>query len=111
VNALEQQKQKSYLKAEAIYRFLLGADDKLDTLVMCQSSEIGLVTTDQSLYEAVGAFEDKSKINLNKLTKLLEVVEVISFRESMKKLRRILTDERVSQITGQGNNQKFTKED
>jgi len=96
-----EQKQKSYLKAEAIYRFLLNLDDALDTLIMCRSSEVELVTTDQSIYEAIGAVEDKASINLNKLTKLLEVADILSFKESMKKQRKILTNERVSQIRGQ----------
>ena len=104
-----EQRQKSYLKEEAIYRFLLGLDDALDTLIMCKSSEVELVTTDQSIYEAIGAVEDKTKINLNKLTKLLEVAEVLSFKESMKKQRKILTNERASQIRGQ--QEKTSEED
>jgi len=93
-------KQRMYLTAESIYKFLLEMDDKLDTLVLCKSSEAHLITTDQSLYEAIGSIEDKSKINFSKLVKLIEVTEIASFAQSMKKPRKILTDKRVEDIRG-----------
>lgn len=92
------QKQKMYLTAEAIYKYLLGTDEKIDTLVMCKSSEYELISTDQSLYEAIGAIEDKTKINFNKLVKLLEVTSLMSFDKTMNKPRTILTDERAEEI-------------
>ena len=94
----QQTKQKMYLTAESIYRFLLELDDKLDTLILCRSSEVYLVTTDQSLYEALGSIEDKSKINFNKLVKFMEVTELLPFSQTMKKPRQILTDKRVAEI-------------
>ena len=94
----QQTKQKMYLTAESIYRFLLELDDKLDTLILCRSSEVYLVTTDQSLYEALGSIEDKSKINFNKLVKFMEVTELLPFSQTMKKSRQILTDKRVAEI-------------
>ena len=93
-------KQRMYLTAESMYKFLLGMDDKIDTLVLCRSSEVHLITTDQSIYEAIGSIEDKSKINFNKLVKLMEVTEIVSFAQSMKKPRTILTDKRVDDIRG-----------
>ncbi|MCK5026698.1 MAG: hypothetical protein KAS15_08940 [Nanoarchaeota archaeon] len=94
----QQTKQRMYLTAESIYRFLLELDDKLDTLILCKSSEVNLVTTDQSLYEALGSIEDKSKINFNKLVKFMEVTELLPFLQTMKKPRQILTDKRVAEI-------------
>ena len=94
----QQTKQRMYLTAESIYRFLLELDDKLDTLILCRSSEVYLVTTDQSLYEALGSIEDKSKINFNKLVKFMEVTELLPFSQTMKKSRQILTDKRVAEI-------------
>ncbi|MEA3515170.1 MAG: hypothetical protein U9R34_06840 [Nanoarchaeota archaeon] len=94
----QQTKQRMYLTAESIYRFLLELDDKLDTLILCKSSEVNLVTTDQSLYEALGSVEDKSKINFNKLVKFMEVTELLPFSQTMKKSRQILTDKRVAEI-------------
>lgn len=91
-------KQKMYLTAESIYRFLLEQDDKLDTLILCKSSEVNLMTTDQSMYEALGSIEDKSKINFNKLVKLMEVTELLPFTQAMKKPRQILTNQRADAI-------------
>jgi hypothetical protein len=91
------QKQRMYLRAETIYQFLTDENDELDTLVMCQN-KVNLVTTDQSLYEALGSIDDKGKINFNKLVKLLEVTEVASFKQVMHKERKILKDERVNEV-------------
>jgi len=98
IDIKQQTKQRMYLTAESIYRFLLELDDKLDTLILCKSSEVNLVTTDQSLYEALGSIEDKSKINFNKLVKFMEVTELLPFLQTMKKPRQILTDKRVAEI-------------
>ena len=88
--------QKKYLKAEAIVKFFNG-DDVLDTEIMCNPSR-NLITTDQSLYEALGSFEDKSKIDLNRLVKLLEVVEVVSYTRTFKRPRKILTPQRATEL-------------
>lgn len=95
---LQSGKQKMYLKAEAILKYLLGKSEEIDTLIMCKSSEIDLVTSDQSLYEAIGSIKERNKIDYNKLVKLLEVTEVISFKKDMRKKRNILTEERVDEL-------------
>lgn len=87
-----------YLTAETIYKFLTGLDDKLETLILCKSSYVKFLTTDQSLYEAIGSIGDRSKIDYNKLVKLLEVTEIKPFTMMMKKPRKILTDDRVQEI-------------
>ena len=91
------QEQRMMLKAEAIYKYLIGISDKLDTLVMCKPENISLMTYDQSLYEALGAIEDKSKISYPKLIKFLEVVDVHPFKEKVGE-RKILKDNRVEEI-------------
>lgn len=91
-------KQRMYLTAESIYKFLLEIDDEIDTLILCKSSEVNLMTTDQSVYEALGSIEDKSKINFNKMVKLFEVTQVVSYSTAMKKPRKLLTEERVEEI-------------
>lgn len=93
-NRLRQRKR--YLKAEAIIKYFQG-NDILETEIMCSSSK-DLVTSDQSLYEALGSFEDKSLIDLNKLVKFLEVVEVVSYKATFKQEKKILTPERVDQL-------------
>lgn len=90
------QMQKMFLKAEAIYKYLMGVSDKLDTLIMCKPENTVLITYDQSIYEALGAI-DRDKIDYNKLVKFLEVVDVQSFKEKMGE-RKILKDERVKEL-------------
>ncbi|MBS3176247.1 hypothetical protein J4457_03355 [Candidatus Woesearchaeota archaeon] len=94
------QQQKVYLKPETILRFLSKEDEELDTLIMCNSTLMHLFTFDQSIYEAVGSMneEERSKINLNKLTKFLEVVDVMSMRQELKKPRPILREEHVAEL-------------
>lgn len=94
----EQARQKrAYLKAEAILKFLTESNDNLDTMIMC-GNDIQLTTTDQSIYEAVASVEDKSRINLNKLAKLLEVVEINSYSSVFGRERSILKDKRAAEI-------------
>jgi len=95
-------KKEMFLKAEAIYRYLDG-NERLETLIMCKPADTTLMTTDQSLYEALGSI-DKTKINYNKLVKFLENVDVLSFRSAMKKERKVLMEERVIEIREKGKN-------
>jgi len=90
------QMQKMFLKAEAIYKYLLGVSDKLDTLILCKPENTVLITYDQSIYEALGAI-DRDKIDYNKLVKFLEVVDVQSFKEKIGD-RKILKQERVEAL-------------
>ncbi|MBS3122901.1 hypothetical protein J4434_08530 [Candidatus Woesearchaeota archaeon] len=89
--------EKRYLTAEAIMRYFKG-DEKLSTEIMCNTIP-NLVTSDQSLYEALGSFEDKSQIDLNKLVKFLEVVEIMSYAKTFGP-RKILTPQRVDELWG-----------
>ncbi len=91
------EKQKMFLRAEAILRYLRG-NEELHTLVTTKNTEVDLVTTDQSLYEALGSIENRSEIDLNLLVKLLEVTSIVPFQEMMKQDRKILTDERVKEL-------------
>jgi hypothetical protein len=80
-----------------MHRFLTQQDDKLDTLIMCGGAR--LLTTDQSLYEALASIEDKSEINISKLTKLLEATDIVSHTNVTKKPRQELSPERAEEIT------------
>ncbi|MCK4589472.1 MAG: hypothetical protein KAT77_03455 [Nanoarchaeota archaeon] len=93
-------KQKMFLRAESIYKYLMGLSDKLDTLIICKPENTVLMTYDQSIYEALGAIEDRTKIDYNKLIKLLEAVEIQSFREKVGE-RKILKQERVDELRGE----------
>lgn len=88
---------KKYLKAEVIYRYLMG-DDELGTLIMCKPGDINLMTTDQSLYEGLGSVKDKDALDYKRVVKLLENVDVVAYKEALKQPRKILTHERVEEI-------------
>ena len=85
--------QEMKLNSELILKYLIGNDDKSDTLIMCKSSEISLVTTDQALYEALGSIKQYDDFKLNKLVKLLEVVKVQSIGG-----KSILKEEKVEEL-------------
>jgi tyrosyl-tRNA synthetase len=91
------QAEKIYLKAEAIHQFLTEENEALEKLIIFQDG-VKKMTTDQSLYEAVAAIEDKGTINYPKLVKLLEVTEINSFAKAMNQDRKILKQERAKEI-------------
>ena len=52
-----EQKQKYFLKAERILKYLITEDDDTDTLITCKSSEIDLVTSDYDVYQALASIK------------------------------------------------------
>ena len=91
-------KQKKYVTSEAILRYLIGEDDKIKTLIICESSEVEILTSDFEIYEALGSIKPYDSFKLNKLTKLFEVVKIVSYEETMHKQKSILTDARVEEL-------------
>lgn len=91
-------KQKYYLRAEDIIAFLLDKGDKLDNFILCRNFSGDLITSDQSLYEAIGSIREKQMINYNKLVKLLEMVEVMPYSQMSGRQRHILTQKRADEI-------------
>jgi hypothetical protein len=87
-------KQKMFLSSEAILRYLITDNEKLDTLIMCKSSEISLFTSDHNLYEAIASIKPEDTFKLNKLAKLLEVGDIVPHN----KVKSILKHERVEEI-------------
>lgn len=92
------QKQRYLVTAETILKYLISDDEKLDTLIMCKPETIELITTDFNLYEALGSVKPYDSARWNKLTKFLEVVDVVSHKETAKKEKVILKEERVEEI-------------
>jgi hypothetical protein len=90
-------KQRMFISAEALLRFLMG-EDKLHTLITTQNSQVELITTDQAIYEALGSVEDRKEIDINLLVKFLEVVKVFPHTEFTKEERKVLTHERVDEL-------------
>ena len=89
--------QKMYLKPEAILRYLTG-EDKLHTLITAKNTQVQLITTDQSIYEALGSVEKRDEIDINLLVKLFEVTKIMPHKEFMKQERSVLTPEKVEEL-------------
>lgn len=87
-------KKKAFLAPEAILRYLVTDNDELETLIMCKSSEINLVTSDFALYEAMGSIKSYDDFKLNKLVKLFEVIELAKDKNP----KKILKEERVEEL-------------
>jgi hypothetical protein len=104
------EKQKMYLKPEAILKYLMG-EDNLHTLITTRNTEIDLITTDQNLYEALGSVENRNEIDINLLVKLLEVVSVVPHAEMTKEERKILTPEKVEELRKKVLGDKENKQD
>jgi len=85
--------QETRLSPELILKYLIGNDDKIDTIIMCKSSQMNLAITDSALYEALGSIRQYDDFKLNKLVKLLEVVKVQSVGG-----KSILKEDRVEEI-------------
>ncbi len=90
-------RRKAFLAPEAILRYLITDNDELETLVLCKSSEIQLVTSDFALYEAMGCIRDFDNFKLNKLVKLFEVIELTKDKAP----KKILKEERVDELRKQ----------
>lgn len=86
------------LTSEMILKYLLGADEKLETAILCRPENTEFVTTDMSLYEAVGSIKPYDNIQLNKLTKLFEVTHILSHKQQTGSDKPILKEERVEQL-------------
>ncbi len=85
--------QELYLKAPTLLRYLLGKDDQLDTLIMCNPANQRFFTTDQDLYNALGSMKDYDNFELRRLVKLLELVTIRPARD-----RTILKEEWVEKV-------------
>lgn len=97
LNEQKNEIKKIFLKAEAILKYFLG-NDKIETLVMCKPNNVELFTYDQSLYEAIGSLSQEEKHQLTKLVKLLENVNIVSFKEKLNQSRKILKQDRVDEL-------------
>ena len=92
-----EQKQKLFVKPEAIIKYMLGTSEELDTLITCKGDSVNMITTDQALYEALGSI-GRDKIDYAKLIKFLEVTEITSLKQWKNQDRTILTPERAEQL-------------
>lgn len=82
-----------FIDAGHVLRYLIGADEKLDTLIICNPNRQRFVTTDQELYHALGSVKDYDDFKLNKLVKFMETVFVRTVAK-----KQILTDTVVEKL-------------
>ena len=94
----KRQKQSMFLSSEAILKYLLTDNEEIDTLIMCKSAEIDLITTDFNLHEAIGSIMKEDNFRLNKLAKLFETVKVVSYENVKHEPKPILKDKRVEEL-------------
>jgi len=85
--------QVKMLTSSAVLRFLIGNDDALETMILCKPNHLRIVTTEQALYEALGSVKEYDQFKLNKLVKLLEIIELRAATD-----KHILKDEDVERI-------------
>ncbi len=91
-------KQQYFLTAEALLKYLLGASERISTMILCKDAETDLVTTDYDLYEAFGSVKTYDGLTKARIVKLLENVDIISYRKEKGEEKRILTHERVEEL-------------
>jgi hypothetical protein len=82
-----------FVDAGNILRYLIGNDDKLDTLIVCNPHRQRFVTTDEALYHALGSIKEYDAFRPTKLAKLFEMVSVRSVTK-----KQVLTDAMVEKI-------------
>ena len=82
-----------FIEAGTILRYLIGTDEKLDTLIICNPYKQRFVTTDQEVYHALGSVKEYDDFRLKKLSKLFETVTIKPVAK-----KQLLTDEIVDKL-------------
>ena len=85
-----------FIDAGSILRYLIGNDEQLETLIICNPKKQRFVTSDQEVYHALGSVKEYDDFKLNKLAKFFEMV---SIRTVAKK--QLLTDGIVEKLRGE----------
>lgn len=96
-----------FIEAGMILRYLIGSDEKLDTIIICNPHRQRFVTTDQEVYHALGSVKEYDDFTLKKLSKLFETVTIRPVAR-----KQLLTEELMEKLraealkTGQKSEQK-----
>jgi len=69
-------KLKNFVDKTLIREYLLEQNQQIDTLITCSGDDIRCSTTDRALFDALISFEDRNKININRLIKLIEKTDI-----------------------------------
>ncbi len=91
-------RQQYFLTAEALLKYLLGASERISTMIMCKAEDADLVTTDYELYQAFGSIKNYDAVTKSRIVKLLENVDILSYRRENSEEKKILTHERVEEL-------------
>lgn len=95
-----------FLEAGRILRYLIGNDEKLETLIICNPYRQRFVTTDQEIYHALGSVKEYDDFNLKKLSKLFEMVSIRTVAR-----KQVLTDSIVEELRAEAlKNDQDTKQ-
>jgi hypothetical protein len=94
---MQEQSKNMFLTSETLLKYFLTEEEDINTMIMCKDPNTELITTDHALYEALGSVKD-DEFNFHKLVKLLEVVEVVSLKKTLRKEKTILTEQRVDTL-------------
>ena len=92
------QNKQVMLDSAAILRYLMGNDEKIETMVMCKNPSLDLETTDKEVYEALGSLRHYDNFKINRLTKFFENVDVHSFRQKTGNEKPVLTFEKADAL-------------
>ena len=92
------QKKQITLNSSVILSYLVGNDEKIDTMIICKNNDVELITTDKEVYEALGSIKKYDSFKLNKLTKFFENVEIESFKSITGKSKPVLTFQKLEEL-------------
>lgn len=94
------------LNAEIILKYLIGNDEKIETMIMCKNPNVDLATTDKEVYDALGSLRPYDSFKINRLTKFFENVDVHSFRQNTGSEKQVLTFQRADELRKSALNKK-----
>ena len=60
------QNKQVMLDSAAILKYLVGNDEKIETMVMCKDPDVNLATTDNEVYNALGSLRPYESFKINR---------------------------------------------
>lgn len=90
-----QQQERKTLPTQQILEYFLQENSDTERQILGSRN---LITTDHSLYEALGSIYESDGFNWRKIVKFLEAVKVVSFENVTQRKKPILTQKRVEEL-------------
>ena len=91
-------RQQYFLAADALLKYFLGTSERISTMILCKTPDADLATTDYELYQAFGSVKNYDNETRARIVKLLENVDILSYRKEKNEEKKILTHERVAEL-------------